>query len=246
MGMAKQSTSGPVALPVLLTRPMAQSQAFAASLAARFGQAVRPVISPLMVPVFLTPKLPDGPFAGVIFTSATGVEVSMAFDLPKRAFCVGAQTAARARAAGFQAVSANGDAAALVAAILADPPHGRLLHLRGEDARGDIAETLTSAGTETVSAVVYRQDPQPLTDEALTILALDGAVIVPLFSPRSALLFRAALPPDRKASLWMAGISGAVAETVDGVAQRLEIARKPDADAMLDAVAALVEIRPAP
>ena len=248
--MARQSKQGwatqDPAIPVLLTRPEAQSRAFAAALKARFGDRLWPVITPLMAPVFLTPALPPGPFAAVIFTSATGVEAATGLDLPLRAFCVGAQTAARARKAGFQAVSADGDAASLVAAILADPPPGRMLHLRGEDVRGDVVKLLVSAGLDTVSAVVYRQDQQPLTNEARAILAAAGPVIVPVFSPRTGAILLQALPEDMRATLRLAAMSQAVAEAVEGVAGTVAIARRPDADAMLDAVAELVEMRPAP
>jgi uroporphyrinogen-III synthase len=253
--MARQSTHGPAtpdpatparAVPVLLTRPMAQSQAFAAALQARFGARLHPILSPLMAPVFLTPTLPKGPFAAVIFTSATGVEAAKALDLPRRAWCVGAQTAARARAAGFEARSADGDAAALVAAILADPPPGRLLHLRGEEVRGDVADMLNSAGLETFSAVVYRQDPQPLTAKARAVLTAEGPVIVPLFSPRTGTLFRQALADDLQADLRFAMMSEAVSDAVAGLSKTVAIARRPDADAMLDAVARLLEMRPAP
>jgi uroporphyrinogen-III synthase len=248
--MARQSNQGPAsqdsAIPVLLTRPMAQSQNFAAALQARFGDRLRPILTPLMAPVFLTPVLPTGPFAGVIFTSATGVEAAKRLDLPRRAWCVGAETAARARAAGFEALSADGDAEALVAAILANPPPGRLLHLRGEEVRGDVTELLNSAGLETFSAVVYRQDPHPLTAEARAVLAAAGPVIVPLFSPRTGTLFRQALPWDLRADLRLATMSQAVADAVAGLPGTVIIARRPDADAMLDAVARLLEVRPAP
>ncbi len=253
--MARQSTQGPAThgpaahippIPVLLTRPEAQSRAFAAALQARFGDRLRPILTPLMAPVFLTPALPTGPFAAVIFTSATGVAAARTMDLPKRAWCVGAQTAAQARAAGFDAMSADGDAEALVAAILADPPPGRLLHLRGEEVRGDVADMLNSAGLETFSAVVYRQDPHPMTAEAKAVLTAAGQVIVPLFSPRTGTLFRQALPDDLQADLQLVGMSQAVADTVAGLPGTVAIARRPDADAMLDAVARLLEVRPAP
>jgi len=67
--MAKQSLAHP--LPVLLTRPLGQGQGFALRLADRFGAVVRPVLSPLMAPVFLAPDMPRGDFGGVIFTSST-------------------------------------------------------------------------------------------------------------------------------------------------------------------------------
>jgi uroporphyrinogen-III synthase len=245
MGMARQSTG--TATPVLLTRPEAQSRSFATAMEARLGALVRPVIAPLMAPVFLPPDLPEGPFAAVIFTSATAITAVAGLDLPKRAWCVGAQTAARASAAGFQAVSAEGDAAALVAAVLADPPDGRLLHMRGEEVRGDVAERLNSAGIETVSAIVYRQEPLALTPEAAKLLGANGGVIVPLFSPRSAVLLRQALPAGVRATLWLVAMSDAVAEAAEGLPQEaLVIARRPDADAMLEAVERFAEMRRVP
>lgn len=245
MGMARQSTGNGV--PVLLTRPEDASRSFAAALAARFDGQVRPVIAPLMAPVFLTPALPEGPFQAVIFTSATGVAAVRGVPLPRRAYCVGAKTAAAAQAAGFDAIAAGGDADALVAAILADPPAGRLLHLRGADVRGDVAERLNSAGSETESVVVYRQEPQALTAEALNLLAADTVVVVPLFSPRSAVLFAKALPQGARARLWLVAMSPAVAEAAMTIPHgKLAIARQPDAEAMLETVEGLLEIRSAP
>lgn len=244
--MAKQSTDA--AVPVLVTRPRAEAEAFAALLAERFGSLVRPVVAPLMAVEYLAPALPQGQFAAVIFTSAAGVEGArrLGVDLPRLAWCVGAKTAARAQAAGFQARSAEGDADALVAAILADPPGSRLLHLRGQDTRGAVAERLNSAGIETDSAVVYRQAPQPLTPEARALLQGDGPVILPLFSPRSAALFAAAAP-DARAALHLVAMSDAVAQAARDLPRRsLTLAARPDAGAMLDAVeAALIGI-PAP
>lgn len=263
MGMAKQSTQGSV--PVLITRPDAQARAFAAALTARFGARVRPVIAPLMAPVLLAPDLPGGPFAAVIFTSATGVMAAKGLAakglaLPKRAFCVGRQTAVQAQAAGFEAVSADGNADSLLAMVVADPPAGRILHLRGEATAGDVAERLQSAGIETVSVVAYRQEPRPLTAEALALLAGKGAVIVPLFSPRSAALFqaalhKAALPGRVRADLWLAALSEAVGNELGKIGfkiggspapEKLQIALRPDAEAMLDAVGQLLELSCAP
>lgn len=247
MGMARQSTGN--GLPVLLTRPEAQSRSFAAALVSRFGPRVRPVIAPLMAPEFLDPVLPQGPFAAVILTSPTAVQWAERQNgaLPKRAYCVGRQTAAQARAASFEAVSADGDADALVALILADPPPGRLLHLRGQEVRGDIPGQLRSAGLGAESAIVYRQAEQPLTAEASGLLRQAGPVIVPVFSPRSAQLLREALPIDLRAELWLAAMSPAVAESLEGVPRLgLDLAHRPDAEAMQDAVGRLLEMRPVP
>jgi uroporphyrinogen-III synthase len=237
MGMVRQSApSTPV--PVLVTRPLAEGSAFAAALTNRFGTRVCPVLSPLMALTVLTPALPPGPFAGVIFTSAAGVEASLWLQprLPQQAWCVGRKTAERATAAGFHARSADGDADALVAAIMADTPNGRLLHLHGADTRGDVAERLVSAGIETVSLTIYRQDPELLTPEAAALLASAGPVILPLFSPRSASLFRRAMPLNSQASLHIVAMSAAVAEAARAIPYRaLILAPGLTADAMLDA-----------
>jgi uroporphyrinogen-III synthase len=248
MGMGRQSAPA-AAVPVLLTRPIAEAQAFAMALTRRFGPRVQPVLAPLMATDHLMPALPPGPFAGVIFTSAAAVEAALrlAADLPKDAWCVGRKTADRATAAGFRARSADGDADALVAAILADPPKGKLLHLRGEDVRGEVAERLNSAGSETVSATLYRQTAQPLSPEGAAVLVTAGPVILPLFSPRSAALFRAVLPVDSHATLGLVAMSGAVADAARPIPHHVMItAAQPTAKAMLDACGKALEMASLP
>jgi uroporphyrinogen-III synthase len=245
MGMDRQSAS----VPVLLTRPLAEAREFAAALTARFGARVRPVLAPLMALEVLTPALPPGPFAAVIFTSAAGVEAALPIraDLPQNAWCVGRKTAARAFAAGFRARTSDGDADALVSAILADPPQGRLLHLRGEEARGEVAERLLFAGIETVSLTVYRQIAQPLPPEGAAILKGEGSVILPLFSPRSATLFRAAMPADSCATLGLVVMSDTVADAAHPIPHRAMVtATKPTAEAMLDACDKALEMASLP
>jgi uroporphyrinogen-III synthase len=247
MGMAKQPKAlvgGLSAVPVLITRPLVEAQAFRASLAVRLGERVCALVTPLMAVEYLLPDLPAGPFAAVIFTSASAVAgaVRLQAELPRCAFCVGAATAERARAAGFSAVSADGDADALVEMVRAASPVGRLLYLRGKDTRGEVAERLNSAGIETESLVVYRQTPQPLAPEAQALLRSEGPVLVPLFSPASARLFAAALPDDARAILYLVALSRAVADAAASVPREaLVLARRPDAEAMLDAVATLLD-----
>jgi uroporphyrinogen-III synthase len=217
---------------------MAEARAFSGALTRRLGLRVQPVIAPLMAMDPLAHSLPPGAFAGVIFTSVAGVEAAVPSypDLPRLAWCVGRKTAERAAAAGFLARSADGDASTLVAAIAADPPGGRLLHLRGEDATGEVAERLISAGIETESLVIYRQQAQSLSPEAIALLAAEGPVILPLFSPRSAHLFRAALPDQFKASLVLVAMSAAVAEAARPIPHlALVTAEQPTAAAMLEA-----------
>lgn len=237
--MAPQSR----ALPVLLTRPEAQGDRFAAMLRERFGDAIEVVASPLIAPVFHAPDLPEGDHAAVILTSETGVEAATRLaarqPLPKLALCVGDRTAHAARAAGFQARSAAGDADALLAMILADPPKGRLLHLHGRETRGDLAARLTAAGLCVDAATVYAQEPRPLTPQARVLLDGDGPVVVPLFSPRTARLFAATGP--HRAALWVAALSPAVAQALGSLAvARMVVSPRPDAASLIGVMAPLI------
>lgn len=227
----------------LLTRPAAASARFATALRQAFGDGIDVVISPLMAPAFMTPPLPKGPFDAVILTSETGAEAARRISaerggVPVTAYCVGDRTAQVAAEAGFVPISAGGDADALVALIRATAPDARLLHLRGADSRGDVAEKLCSGGTETQEAVVYAQIPCPLVPAAARLLAAAQPVIVPLFSPRSADLLAGTGPI--RAPLWIAALSPAVAARATALhPERLEIAAHPEAEALLRAVECL-------
>lgn len=238
--MARQSRA-PV---VLLTRPAPQSQRFAQALQARLPGA-RVLLSPLMQTEALEATLPDRAFQALLLTSETGAEAAARLQsqgqaLPQTAFCVGPRTAEAARAAGFQAHSADGDVHALAALVQRAKVTGPLLHIRGEDAAGDLAGTLTKGGLETHSAVLYAQRPHPLTLEALGLFHADQPVLVPLFSPRSATLLARALPADPRAPLWIAAISPAAARAAQPLhPARMVIAKAPDGENMLHAVAEL-------
>lgn len=246
--MARQSEllSG---MPVLLTRPRAESEGFAAALTARFGDRLRPAISPLIAPRYLTPEIPAGNHVAVVFTSAHGVEGArrLGVELPRVAWCVGRKTAAAATAAGFLARSADGAADDLVQMIMSDPPDGRILYLRGVDTTGNILEKLRYSCVTADVAIVYAQEPQPLSAEAIRLLQSRGTVLVPLFSPRTARLFREALPSDHGAQLHIAAMSVSVSEALSDLRHaRLAIARHPDAEGMIDAVESLLADMPAP
>lgn len=232
-----------------MTRAQAEGEAFAIALSARFGQRVRPVVAPLIAPRFLSPSIPERDYAAVVFTSAQAVEGArrLAVTLPSLAWCVGRKTASVASAAGFDAHSARGDADALTDAILAKPPAGRILYLRGVDTRGNLLERLDSSGICIDAAIVYAQEPQPLPPEALALLRSPAPLIVPLFSPRTGILFRNALPADSKASLHIATMSAAVAEALEDLPRAaLVIADQPDTDSMLASVETLLAGVPAP
>lgn len=166
-------------LPLLLTRPEAHSRALAAAL-----PGLRIMISPVMeiVPTGVPVSLAG--VAGVIVTSSNGANLGP--DLTGlKAYCVGERTADAVRARGGEVMLVALDAEELLARIEGPGP---LLHLRGEHASGQVAKRLSSAGTETHEAVVYRQELRPLTAEARALIEGEAPLVLPLFSPRSARL----------------------------------------------------------
>ncbi|MCW1918968.1 uroporphyrinogen-III synthase [Rhodobacter sp. KR11] len=227
---------------ILLTRPEAQSQRFARDL------GLPCLISPLIAPRFLHPEIPA--HRALILTSETGALAARGLP-PCRAYCVGDQTAATARALGFDAVSAQGDAKALIALILTDPV-APLLHLRGCEARGDIAARLTAAGLPTAEALAYAQEERPLTAEAIAALRGTAPVLVPLFSPRSATLLAAELARiGATAPLRVVAMSQAVAEAARALDSRAldpepRIAARPDALSMREATRSALNLPPLP
>lgn len=231
------------ARPILfLTRPEAQSRRFADEFRARFGADWTVVIAPLTEIVLLDASLPSDAPKHVIFTSENAVTAfaQLSTDRTTLAWCVGTRTQAAARAAGFETRLGPGDGAGLAEAIAADRSVRRILYPRPVHAAGDIPGALKSAGIETIPVVVYDQREQPLSDTARAVLGGPVPVLLPLFSPRSAQLAanaaRAAAAP-----LLIAAISPNAAEAVRGVpARRIVTAARPDGEAMLDALGALI------
>jgi uroporphyrinogen-III synthase len=229
---------------LILTRPRPQAERFADDVRARFGARFDIVIAPVIeiVPVEATPD--TSRYAALLFTSENGVRSFAARwgarDLP--AYCVGARTAAAARAAGFAARSAGGDAAALARLVVAELPAGaRVLHLRGRHAAGDLAGRLRAAGIAADEAVIYDQAARAPSAEALAALGSDAPVLVPLFSPRSARLLAAALDGRARPAAGAVALclSPAVAAALPaGLFADQRIAASPDAGAMLDLLAA--------
>lgn len=225
---------------ILITRPKAAAERFVLALR-ETGIEAPVVVSPLLKVVTTGVEPEFSGIKGVIFTSVNGVEAAPAEHLP--AWCVGEATAAAARAKGWQAVAAGGDAEALVTRILAARPEGPLLHLRGRVARGDVAARLSAVGIETREAVVYDQELCGLTEQAKDILTRENPVIVPLFSPRTAAQFGVELAQSKgKAPIFMAAMSAAVADAASDVevAKRI-VAAQPDVNAMIDAVLGLLD-----
>lgn len=190
---------------LLMTRPCASSEQFAAGVS---GADI--VISPLMEIAATGATVPMDGIQGVIFTSQNAVAFAPKAALP--AYCVGPRTGRAARAAGYRVRMVEPDANALVHALHADPPEGPLLHIHGVHVRGDVAARLTAAGIQTNDIATYDQNacsPDAAFHTALT----RSPLIVPLFSPRSAVLFVEAAPTITNATHIIA-LSQAVADAL--------------------------------
>lgn len=224
-------------LPVLLTRPLEDSERLARRL--RAGGAERVTIAPLIriVPCGVMPRL-DG---GVLLTSGNAVAAYVAAGgrggLP--AWTVGPRTAALARAAGFDVRGVAADAASLARIVPQDAPP--LVHLRGEVARGDLAGALRARGIAASEAAIYAQEALPLTDEATALVAA-GPVLAPLYSPRAAAHLMAACPPGMRENLRPVCLARAVAEAC--AMAPLAVAVRPDGAAMVEAI--LANLVPSP
>ena len=220
---------------ILLTRPAPASARFAARLAVAHPQ-VEVLISPLQEVRMLDWTRPAQAAAALIFTSQTAVLAAAAAGLGGRAYCVGNQTAEAAERAGFDASSAGGDAAALTARITTDGPR-HLWHLHGPSTTGDVAGTLRAAGFTVSEAVVYDLIALPLTAAAQAALTGPRPILLPIFSPRSAARLAEVLTLAT-APLTLLGLSAAVDHAASAIpARHRHIAKRPDADGMLEIVA---------
>jgi uroporphyrinogen-III synthase len=227
---------------LLLTRPQASSEAFWAALPRQIRDHVDFLINPLMSIHFTGPLPEMRGVAGLIFTSANALDAyaalgGTALDIP--AIAVGTGTGKALRAFGFKADIAGGTADQVVEHVLRHGYSGPLLHLRGENAIGDIAKRLTDAGVETSEAVLYTQELETFAQDTREALSQDRPILAPVFSPRTARqLGRESLGFD---NIRFAAISQAVADALPAdAAHRTKVSRRPDRDGMIELVREMV------
>jgi len=175
-------------LRVWVARPEPGAARTGAALAAR-GHI--PLVAPVLVVRSTDAPPPDGPFDGLLLTSANAVpalrDVAALRGLP--VFAVGARTAALAIEAGLGPVREGpGDAsglAALVAQVL--PAGSRLLHATGTARKPEPAASLAAAGFSVALFVAYAADALPaLPNSAQDALAAGALDAVLHYSRRSA------------------------------------------------------------
>jgi uroporphyrinogen-III synthase len=222
-----------VTLRVAITRASADAE--------RTAERVRelgaePILAPLLaiIPCGYDTNVEDA--QALLFTSANGVR---AFPDARRlhakpVLTVGDATAEAARAAGFIDVrSADGDVsglAALVATTL-EPSAGKLIHISGDHAAGDLAGVLRAAGFSVERRVAYAAHEALSLPEAFR-QPLD---IVLFHSPRAAETFVRLGAPNAE-HLTAACLSPAVAEAAACVKwARIVVSPAPREDALLRA-----------
>ncbi len=223
---------------ILLTRPRAQSEAFAAEIAADGWEAM---IWPVIEIVTTLRAAPDwGDAEAVILTSARAAEALASFGAPPLpAWCVGRATAEAARAAGFaDVIVGGGDADALLSALLSARGAGprRLVHVRGREAAGDMAGALCAAGRAVREIVAYAAEPGGPPPEEVDAAMRDGGIDgAALFSPRSATLFAESAPEAWRANypaMTAFAISAAAAAPLSGLGfGATSVSERPDAAA---------------
>ena len=231
---------------LLLTRPREQSEDFARALDAALPGRFRSVIAPVLRIAPAEAAIDLAGAQALLFTSANGVAAFAARSAERGlpAWCVGAMTADAARAAGFTALSADGDAAGLAALALreARPGSGALVHIRGRHAAGDLTGRLAEAGLPVRALELYDQVPEEIDAAARALLDGGGVDVLAAFSPRSARLFARAA----QAAGWDLGGVTLVALSAAAAAAhdlpepgRRVVAAVPTRDGMIAALAAL-------
>ena len=178
---------------LLLTRPRASSEAFLRDLGERYLASTTPVVAPLQEILSSGPPAALGPGEIAIFTSQHA-PLHVTAPSGAKAYCVGDSTAAAARAAGFKAISASGDASDLRNLVLRQRPDEPLVYFRGRHISEDIVPALQASGLTVTSHIVYEQRDCPVDQEIWDQIAMFDRVVALVFSPRSATILARQLP----------------------------------------------------
>ncbi len=168
---------------LVLIRPEAQSKQLLSKCEAVLGTPVSALISPVLKIVPTNTPVDLSRYKGMIVTSANGVDHGG--DLRgKRLYCVGKHTEIAANRAGADVIWTEKTSRALQEWLMGENPPAPLVHLRGRH----VVESLNIPSIETDSVIVYDQESQPVGADLRQAVCGDARAILPLYSPRSALL----------------------------------------------------------
>jgi len=195
----------------------------------------RVILAPVMEIRPVAFELPERAFDFLVLTSRHAVAAAQPYQgLP--ALCVGEATAQAAREAGFETPSVFANAEALLAGG-ARYAGQRALYLHGRHTRGRLAERLNSAEIATEDRVVYDQVACDWPPQICEEIMAQPALILPLYSPRSARLVAENLV-GFTGKLTLVGLSEACLEGWTGPAPvTTVVAARPDGAAMKMAIA---------
>mgnify|MGYP003640622585 CR=1 FL=1 len=197
---------------LLVTRPDEDAGPLMAVLEAMGHQAFH---MPLMVIRYLDAEIPVRDWQALLVTSANGVRALAARGAVARlaavpVMAVGEASAAAARAAGFQSVTASGgDVGRLVETVGGQlrADGGPLLHLAGSVLAGDLKGLLEERGYGVERVVLYEAEVASSLPEVGRGLVTGGGVDgVLFFSPRTAVTF-AGLMRDEGLGVHLARLS---------------------------------------
>lgn len=193
---------------ILLTRPKAQSQRFAAQITTALPSAPRILIAPLMeIAPYEWPRAAiDADY--LIFTSQNAIQVPSG-PTGQAAYCVGPRTTKLAQDMGYSVLAQSPTVAALIKRLSSDRPNGRGLYLRGAKISHDLINAAALSGLSLQEHVVYAQTDKAWSPATTTRIASTPDLIVPLFSARSAARFANAVQ-GRSAGVRCIGLSDAV------------------------------------
>jgi len=226
---------------VLVTRPQPGAGRTAARLRARGHEAVELPLTAI-VPLAVAGPIPID-VDTVVATSANALRHLS--DLPEELrrlpfHAVGADTAAEARAAGFETVHAGESGAAGLADIVigATARSARILFLCGRVRLPDFERRLKASGRTIVALETYDTQQVDYTQEELTVrLGTEPLRAALLYSREAARLFveQARRSPLREvaAGARLLCLSARVAEPLEAVRDRVSVAKMPQEDALL-------------
>lgn len=175
------------------------------------------------------------------FTSANGVRAWVqAGGSARPVFAVGDATASAAAELGLPVEGiAGGDVDALYTLLKAQAADRPILHVRGRDSLGALADRLKTAGHDARALELYEARALPSLPGALTRALQEGGHQIGVFSPRTMRLFlslvRDAGLADRLSQISAICLSQAVAEAgADADFQSLHVADRPELSGFVD------------
>ncbi|WP_370335662.1 uroporphyrinogen-III synthase [Parvularcula marina] len=226
-------------MTIFITRPAPDAERTVDALRA---EGIEAEAAPLMDISFTDAALPEIPEDALLaFTSANGVRAWVAAGGPALpVFAVGDATANTAAEYGLPIEGiASGDVEALFILLDAEAAGRSILHVRGQQAIGNLCDRLGEAGHSHLSLPLYEAVAAPKLPPNLKAALEEGGHAVGIFSPRSMKLFLDLVEAEgltaRIAAFDAICLSPAVAEIGKSSGFRsVHVAQRPELSAFVD------------